>query len=82
MCRNVGGTKQIKKKQQIKLVQIHLGFEICTQCIVLGTCPFNTTTKKQTNTKNFFLTIPMIQTDEGIVKLIRNSNKENKSISN
>ena len=82
MCRNVGGTKQIKKKQQIKLVQIHLGFEICTQCIVLGTCPFNTTTKKQTNTKNFFLTIPMIQTDEGIVKLIRNSNKENKSILN
>ena len=82
MCRNVGGTKQIKKKQQIKLVQIHLGFEICTQCIVLGTCPFNTTKKKQTNTKNFFLTIPMIQTDEGIVKLTRNSNKENKSIPN
>lgn len=82
MRRNVGGTKQIKKKQQIKLVQIHLGFEICTQCRVLGTCPFNTTTKKQTNTKNFFLTIPMIQTDEGIVKLIRNSNKENKSIPN
>ena len=82
MRRNVGGTKQIKKKQQIKLVQIHLGFEICTQCRVLRTCPFNTTTKKQTNTKNFFLTIPMIQTDEGIVKLIRNSNKENKSIPN